>query len=76
MANSWQSLFELGKGYEYIISFEVCGYSYFPFFGRFYFKRSTEDGDCEVVYEEVKDDSVVLPTFDGKVVGKVERVNS
>ena len=31
MANSWQSLFELGKGYE-IISFEVCGYSYFPFF--------------------------------------------
>lgn len=43
---------------------------------RFYFKRSTEDGDCEVVYEEVKDDSVVLPTFDGKVVGKVERVDS
>ena len=48
----------------------------FLFFGRFYFKKSTEDGDCEVVYEEVKDDSVVLPTFDGKVVGKVERVDS
>lgn len=43
---------------------------------RFYFKRSTEDRDCEVVYEEVKDDSVVLPTFDGKVVGKVERADS
>lgn len=43
---------------------------------RFYFKTSTDDRECEVVYEEVKDDNVVLPTYDGKVVGKVERVDS
>lgn len=48
------------------------------FFYRFYFKRSTDDRDCEgpAVYEEVKDDNAVLPTFDGKVVGKIERVDS
>lgn len=35
----------------------------------------TKENDCLVVWEEVKDDSTVLPTYDGKVVGKVERVN-
>lgn len=42
---------------------------------RFFFKSMTKDNDCLVVWEEVKDDSTVLPTYDGKVVGKVERVN-
>jgi len=50
--------------------------NFISFLCRFYFKRSTDDRDCEVVYEEVKEDSAVLPTFDGKVVGKVERVDS
>lgn len=43
---------------------------------RFYFKSMTGDKDCLVVWEEVKDDSTVLPTYDGQVVGKVERVDS
>lgn len=48
-----------------------------PFrFCRFYFKSMTGDKDCLVVWEEVKDDSTVLPTYDGQVVGKVERVDS
>jgi len=43
---------------------------------RFCFKTSSDDIEGGVVYEVVKDDNVVLPTFDGKVVGKVERVDS
>ena len=43
---------------------------------RYFFKRETGDRDCEVVYEEVKDETATLPTYDGKVVGKVEKVDS
>ena len=51
---------------EFRLPFPLC---------RFFFKSMTKDNDCLVVWEEVKDDSTVLPTYDGKVVGKVERVN-
>jgi len=43
---------------------------------RFCFKASSDDIEGGVVYEVVKDDNIVLPTFLGKVVGKVERVDS
>ncbi|EDO44861.1 predicted protein [Nematostella vectensis] len=43
---------------------------------RYFFKTKTEDRECEVVYEEVKEDKMMLPTFEGKIVGKVEKVDS
>ena len=39
---------------------------------RFFFK-SDEDG--EVAFEEIKNDDVLLPTFQGKIVGKVEKLD-
>ncbi|EDO27348.1 predicted protein [Nematostella vectensis] len=41
---------------------------------RYFFKTKTEDRECEVVYEEVKEDKMMLPTFEGKIVGKVEKI--
>lgn len=47
----------------------------FIFFCRYFFKTKTDDSDCELVYEEVRDDDDELPTFQGKIVGKVEKVD-
>jgi hypothetical protein len=47
-------------------------------FSRYFFKTKTdeEERDCEVVYEEVRDDELELPLYEGKIVGKVEKVDS
>ncbi|XP_078736704.1 LOW QUALITY PROTEIN: axin-1-like [Lampetra fluviatilis] len=41
---------------------------------RFYFKKASEEFECGVVFEEVRDDKAPLPLYQGKVVGKVEKV--
>ncbi|TTE81779.1 Axin-1 [Bagarius yarrelli] len=40
---------------------------------RFFFKKASDEFDCGVVYEEVCEDDAVLPVFQGKIIGKVEK---
>ncbi|MCI4394113.1 hypothetical protein PGIGA_G00164850 [Pangasianodon gigas] len=41
---------------------------------RFFFKKASDEFDCGVVYEEVCEDAAVLPVFEGRIIGKVERI--
>nr|XP_055059973.1 axin-1-like isoform X2 [Misgurnus anguillicaudatus] len=42
---------------------------------RFFFKRASSEFECGVVYEEIREDESVLPTYDHKIIAKVERMN-
>ena len=42
---------------------------------RFYFKKVSDEFECGVVFEEVREDAAVLPVFEEKVIGKVEKVD-
>ncbi|XP_061130388.1 axin-1-like isoform X1 [Syngnathus typhle] len=42
---------------------------------RFYFKKVSDEFDCGVVFEEVRDEEAVLPIFEEKIIGKVEKVD-
>lgn len=42
---------------------------------RFFFKKTSDEFDCGVVYEEVCEDDSVLPVFEGRIIGKVERIH-
>ncbi|XP_061626557.1 axin-1-like isoform X2 [Phyllopteryx taeniolatus] len=42
---------------------------------RFYFKKVSDEFDCGVVFEEVRDDAAILPIFEEKIIGKVEKVD-
>lgn len=42
---------------------------------RFYFKKVSDEFDCGVVFEEVREDDAVLPIFEEKIIGKVEKVD-
>ncbi|XP_026887705.2 axin-1-like [Electrophorus electricus] len=42
---------------------------------RFYFKKVSDEFDCGVVYEEVHEDDAVLPIFEERIIGKVERID-
>ncbi|KAL4659011.1 axin-1-like [Arapaima gigas] len=42
---------------------------------RYYFKKVSDEFDCGVVFEEVREDNAVLPIFEEKIVGKVEKVD-
>ncbi|XP_056593844.1 axin-1-like [Triplophysa dalaica] len=42
---------------------------------RFFFKSVSSDFDCDVFYEEIEEDETVLPTYDRKIIAKVERLN-
>ncbi|MBN3314196.1 AXIN2 protein, partial [Atractosteus spatula] len=42
---------------------------------RYYFKKASDEFECGAVFEEVWDDGTVLPMYEGKVLGKVERVD-
>jgi hypothetical protein len=49
-------------------------YIYFICFNfRYFVKTYNKDFDSEAVYEEVKEDSRILPEYDGKVLVKIER---
>ncbi|KAM6905260.1 axin-2 [Xenentodon cancila] len=41
---------------------------------RYYFKKASDEFECGAVFEEVSDDSALLPTYEGKILGKVERM--
>ncbi|XP_059763150.1 axin-2 isoform X2 [Balaenoptera ricei] len=42
---------------------------------RYYFKKASNEFACGAVFEEVWDDEVVLPTYEGRILGKVERID-
>ncbi|XP_067089629.1 axin-2 [Osmerus mordax] len=42
---------------------------------RYYFKKASDEFECGAVFEEVSDDSCILPTYEGKILGKVERMD-
>lgn len=42
--------------------------------GRYYFKKASDEFECGAVFEEVSDDGSLLPTYEGKILGKVERM--
>ncbi|KAF3700211.1 Axin-2 Axis inhibition protein 2 [Channa argus] len=41
---------------------------------RYYFKKASDEFECGAVFQEVSDDSSLLPTYKGKILGKVERM--
>ncbi|KAA0721646.1 Axin-1 Axis inhibition protein 1 [Triplophysa tibetana] len=40
----------------------------------FFFKSASSDFDCGAVYEEIREDETVLPTYNHKIIAKVERL--
>ncbi|KAM6155464.1 axin-1 isoform 2-T2 [Rhynchocyon petersi] len=42
---------------------------------RYYFKKVSDEFDCGVVFEEVREDQAMLPIFEEKIIGKVEKVD-
>ncbi|XP_039979863.1 axin-2 isoform X2 [Xiphias gladius] len=42
---------------------------------RYYFKKASDEFECGAVFEEVSDDGFLLPTYEGKILGKVERMD-
>ncbi|MGH0164567.1 UNVERIFIED_CONTAM: hypothetical protein FKN15_047500 [Acipenser sinensis] len=42
---------------------------------RYYFKRVSDEFDCGVVFEEVREDDAILPIFEEKIIGKVEKID-
>ncbi|XP_036861402.2 axin-1 isoform X2 [Manis javanica] len=42
---------------------------------RYYFKKVSDEFDCGVVFEEVREDEAALPVFEEKIIGKVEKVD-
>ncbi|XP_030645918.1 axin-1 isoform X2 [Chanos chanos] len=42
---------------------------------RYYFKKVSDEFDCGVVFEEVREDEAILPIFEEKIIGKVEKID-
>ncbi|XP_023666543.1 axin-2-like isoform X1 [Paramormyrops kingsleyae] len=42
---------------------------------RYYFKKASDEFECGAVFEEVWEDAAVLPMYEGKILGKVERMD-
>lgn len=42
---------------------------------RYYFKKVSNEFDCGVVFEEVREDDAILPIFEEKIIGKVEKID-
>ncbi|KAJ7989698.1 hypothetical protein DPEC_G00307230 [Dallia pectoralis] len=42
---------------------------------RYYFKKASDEFECGAVFEEVWDDGSMLPMYEGKILGKVERMD-
>ena len=62
---------------SFVVTSAVTKYCFsFSCLYRYFFKTETGERDCAVVWEEVKDDDAELPTYDGKIVGKVEKMDS
>uniref|UniRef100_A0A3B1KDC5 Axin 2 n=1 Tax=Astyanax mexicanus TaxID=7994 RepID=A0A3B1KDC5_ASTMX len=42
---------------------------------RYYFKKASDEFECGAVFEEIWEDGTVLPMYEGKILGKVERMD-
>uniref|UniRef100_A0A8D0GWY8 Axin 2 n=1 Tax=Sphenodon punctatus TaxID=8508 RepID=A0A8D0GWY8_SPHPU len=42
---------------------------------RYYFKKASDEFDCGAVFEEIWEDDAVLPMYEGRILGKVERID-
>eukprot|EP00079_Xenopus_tropicalis_P010744 XP_002935881.1 PREDICTED: axin-1 isoform X1 [Xenopus tropicalis] len=42
---------------------------------RYYFKKVSDEFDCGVVFEEVREDDMILPIYEEKIIGKVEKID-
>ncbi|XP_061837997.2 axin-1 isoform X2 [Nerophis lumbriciformis] len=42
---------------------------------KYYFKKKSDEFDCGVVFEEVREDDATLPIFEEKIIGKVEKID-
>nr|DBA19238.1 TPA: hypothetical protein GDO54_015102 [Pyxicephalus adspersus] len=42
---------------------------------RYYFKKVSDEFDCGVVFEEVRDEDTILPIYEEKIIGKVEKID-
>ncbi|KAG8548160.1 hypothetical protein GDO81_026407 [Engystomops pustulosus] len=40
-----------------------------------YFKKVSDEFDCGVVFEEVRDEDSILPIYEEKIIGKVEKID-
>ncbi|XP_074080834.1 axin-2 [Macrotis lagotis] len=42
---------------------------------RYYFKKASDEFDCGAVFEEIWEDDTILPMYEGRILGKVERID-
>lgn len=42
---------------------------------RYYFKKASDEFECGAVFEEIWEDATMLPMYEGKILGKVERMD-
>lgn len=42
---------------------------------RYYFKKVSDEFDCGVVFEEIREEDAILPIFEEKIIGKVEKID-
>lgn len=42
---------------------------------RYYFKKASDEFACGAVFEEIWEDETVLPMYEGRILGKVERID-
>ncbi|KAG8433370.1 hypothetical protein GDO86_017593 [Hymenochirus boettgeri] len=42
---------------------------------RYYFKKVSDEFDCGVVFEEVREEDMILPIYEEKIIGKVEKID-
>uniref|UniRef100_A0A8C6TES7 Axin 2 (conductin, axil) n=1 Tax=Neogobius melanostomus TaxID=47308 RepID=A0A8C6TES7_9GOBI len=42
---------------------------------RYYFKKASDEFECGAVFEEISDECSPLPMYEGKILGKVERMD-
>ncbi|XP_044305497.1 axin-2 [Varanus komodoensis] len=42
---------------------------------RYYFKKASDEFDCGAVFEEIWDEDAILPMYEGRILGKVERID-
>ncbi|NP_001081874.1 axin-1 [Xenopus laevis] len=42
---------------------------------RYYFKKVSDEFDCGVVFEEVREDDMILPIYEEKIIGQVEKID-
>ncbi|XP_011887420.1 PREDICTED: axin-2 isoform X2 [Cercocebus atys] len=42
---------------------------------RYYFKKASDEFACGAVFEEIWEDEMVLPMYEGRILGKVERID-